>query len=380
MRCWRILGLLLLLAAALSGCGPGKEYTYRIAVIPKGLTHEFWQSIHRGALRAASDLEEQGTPTDIIWDGPLRERDALAQIRIVDRRISTHVNGIVLAPQHSQTMVAPVERAVEQGIPVLIIDSGLDKDVLKKRPDLIVKYVATNNYKGGWLAAEHLLKIIAQDPNHEGDTANLILFRYAVGSESTEQREQGFEDYVAAYQKGDVPAAGGKRLKINWLSNDKYAGATTDSAQREASPLLARLRKQRIDGIFAPNESSADGMLQSLRSMAMARRVRLMGFDSSAPLLDAVRSGDMVGLILQDPYKMGYLGTWTLVRRLKGEDVTDGGREREVSTGEHVITKDNVDTQDTKKLFDPDAQAARPSAELREGNPYRMPQAGKTDR
>src|SRR5208282_2865733 len=88
----------------LTGCIEHKQARYQIAVIPKGMTHEVWQSIHRGAERAAEDLAAQGTPTEIIWDGPLQENDALAQIRIVDHRISTQVDGIVLAPQHSKTM------------------------------------------------------------------------------------------------------------------------------------------------------------------------------------------------------------------------------------------------------------------------------------
>src|SRR5207248_1053265 len=119
------------------------------------LTHQHWQSVLRGAERAATDLKrEQDVHVRIIWDGPLRERDALEQIRIVDRRVSARVDGIVLAPQHSQTMDGPVQRAVEQGIPVVVIDSGLE------RTDLIVKYVATNNYNGGWLAAERLLQVM----------------------------------------------------------------------------------------------------------------------------------------------------------------------------------------------------------------------------
>ena len=110
--------------AAAAGCAPAPP-EYRVVVIPKGLTHEFWQSIHRGAARAGEDLaRELGRPVEVIWDGPLRERDALEQIRIVDRRISTRVDGIVLAPQHSQTLVGPVHRALEQGIPTVVIDSG----------------------------------------------------------------------------------------------------------------------------------------------------------------------------------------------------------------------------------------------------------------
>src|SRR4051794_13544719 len=126
------------LCLALCGCGGSTaDHKYRVAVIPKGLTHEFWQSIRRGADRAAADLKAQdGVAVRIIWDGPLKENDALDQISIVDRQAGTRVSGIVLAPQHSEQMVDPVKRAVDQGIPVVIIDSGL------ARPDLMVKYVS----------------------------------------------------------------------------------------------------------------------------------------------------------------------------------------------------------------------------------------------
>jgi ribose transport system substrate-binding protein len=343
-----VLGCLLGAALTLPGCGGagGPAPKYRIVVIPKGLTHEFWQSIHRGSERAAADLEEQkGIRTQIIWDGPLRESDALAQIRIVDRRISTRVDGIVLAPQHSKTMVPPVKRALAEGIPVVIIDSGL------ARQDLIVKYVATNNYNGGWLAAEHLLKVLRA----EGKPApRLILFRYQIGSESTEQRENGFMDYVErviAAQK----RAGQETVTI--LSDDKYAGATKETASKEATPLLNNLRDQGIDGIFAPNESSASGMLDALRSLGLNKQVHLMGFDSSPPLLHAVENGDVDGLILQDPYKMGYLGVWTLVHHLEGYDVA--AAHKMLSTGEHVITRDNVKKRSTRELFTAELQKQR---------------------
>jgi ribose transport system substrate-binding protein len=384
-----LLGLVgaIVVAVALTLKREPERYDYRVVVIPKGLTHEFWQSIHRGAERAATDLDrEEHVKVEIIWDGPLKENEALAQIRIVDRRISTRVDGIVLAPQHSQTMVAPVERAVEQGIPVVIIDSGLNA------PNLFVKYVATNNYNGGRLAAMHLLDVLAKEGN---EAPNLVLLRYQVGSESTDQREKGFEDYIEqaiAQQK----AAG--KPTITWLSRDKYAGATKDTALKEAKPLLNNLRGKRIDGIFAPNESSASGMLEALRSLEITPRPRLMGFDSSEPLLQAVREGDVDGLILQDPYKMGYLGVWTLVHHLQGYDVAGGARllgatervmnglvepdpfhvgffgvetlipslegcdrdqDKVLGTGEHVITKANVNALSTGELFNPELQSQR---------------------
>src|ERR1700754_3180463 len=103
------------------GCGgPNPQST--IVVIPKGMTHEHWQSVHRGAQRCAEDLASESITVRIIFDGPLRERDAMEQIRIVDRRAATGVSGIVLAPQHSKTMIACVTRAADAGVPVVVID------------------------------------------------------------------------------------------------------------------------------------------------------------------------------------------------------------------------------------------------------------------
>jgi ribose transport system substrate-binding protein len=334
-----------------SGCQRAAP-DYRIAVIPKGMTHEFWQSIHRGAVRAAEDLgASDHIAVDVIWDGPLRERDALAQIRIVDRQISMRVDGIVLAPQHSQTMVAPVRRAVEEKIPVVIIDSGLE------HPEPTVKYVATDNRNGGRLAARRLLETLRS----EGKTSpRLVLFRYAVGSESTEQRENGFLDVIheeIARQK----AAGDKPIDL--VSDNKYAGATKDSAMREAAPLLNQFRdaagNPTIDGIFCCNESSAEGMLDSLRSLRMERIVKLVGFDSGEPLMQGLSEGTIDGLILQDPYRMGYLGAWTVVQYIRGNEVVTQPDLRYLSTGEFVITKGNVNTEATRGLYDAAAQARR---------------------
>jgi ribose transport system substrate-binding protein len=132
---------------------------------------------------------------------------------------------------------------------------------------------------------------------------------------------------------------------------------------REASPLLNQFRdaagNPTIDGIFCCNESSAEGMLDSLRSLGMERKVKLVGFDSGEPLMQAVAEGTIDALILQDPYRMGYLGTWTMVQHLRGYEAVSEPDPHYLSTGEFVITKDNVRTEQTLGLYDKDAQARR---------------------
>lgn len=215
-----------------------KKKQYRVMVIPKGTTHEFWKTIHAGANKAAEDLGN----VEIVWQGPQKEDDRVEQIKLVQNAVAAKVDGIVLAPLDSNALVAPVEKAIAAGIPVVIIDSGLNS---KK----IVSYVATDNYHGGVLAAERLAELL----HGEG---RIILMPYAQGSESTEQREKGFTDTIAKYPK------------IIYLAKDQYAGATSDTAQKTSQSLIARFRDQ-VDGVFCSNESATAGMLRVLRDAGL---------------------------------------------------------------------------------------------------------------
>ena len=124
--------------ASLSGT---KTKKWRVIVIPKGTTHEFWKTLHAGTLKAADELGN----VDVIWQGPQKEDDRVQQIQLVQNAIAAGVDGIVLAPLDARALVDPVEAAVAKGIPVVIFDSALES---KK----MVSYVATNNYNGGVLA------------------------------------------------------------------------------------------------------------------------------------------------------------------------------------------------------------------------------------
>jgi ribose transport system substrate-binding protein len=220
--------------------GP-KAKTWRVMVIPKGTTHEFWKTIHAGARKAATDLGS----VEIIWQGPLKEDDRTKQIDLVETAVAVGVDGIVLAPLDARALVDPVERAIAKGISVVIIDSALESD----RP---AGYVATDNYRGGVLAAQRLGGLMK-------GAGRAILLRYAAGSASTEQREQGFLDTMQKEFPG-----------ITLVSRDQYAGATAAKAQEVAQNLVTRFRGQ-VDGVFCPNESSTNGMLRALEGAGMLR-------------------------------------------------------------------------------------------------------------
>ena len=301
---------------------------YRIAVIPKGMTHVFWKSIHAGAVKAEQELKESGLEVEVIWKGPIKEDDRESQIRVVEDFITRGVSGIVLAPLDDAALRMPVKNAVDYGIPVVIIDSGL------KSQDY-TSFVATDNYIGGRKGGRRLAEIL----DGEG---KVIMLRCHEGAASSTKREQGFLDVL----KEEYP-------KIEVVSSNQYGGATTESAYIASENLLAPLRKPdgglTIDGIFCPNESTTFGMLRALEDSDLAGKVDYVGFDSSDRLVQAMRKGYIKGLVLQDPINMGYLGVKTILAHLQGQKV-----DKQIDTGSMVATPENMDEPKIKNLLEPD--------------------------
>jgi ribose transport system substrate-binding protein len=313
----------ILLAALVTGCGhsgSGKQIT--IAVIPKGTTHEFWKSIHAGAIQASRELSAEGVPVQIIWKGPLREDDREQQVQVVEGFLSQGIQGIVLAPLDDRALVRPVEEARRAGVPTVIIDSGLESDVM-------ISFVATDNRKGGQIAAGRLGELL-------GGRGKVLLLRYAEGSASTAERERGFLERLRSQYPG-----------IELVSSDQYAGPTRETAKRASENLLNRYGRD-LQGIFTPNESSTIGMLLALQDIGMAGKVKFVGFDASAILIDAIRARQLDGVVVQNPMRMGYLGVKTMADHLRGRPV-----ERRIDTGVMLVTAANLDSAATREIVNP---------------------------
>jgi len=318
--------VVLSLSLVFLGCGGGKEKDaasgepgkLTIAVIPKGTTHEFWKSIHAGAIKAVRELGD----VEIIWKGPLKEDDREEQLQIVETFIASKVDAIVLAPLDDRSLVRPVREAKAHGIPTIVIDSDLQGDAH-------VSFVATDNYKGGVLAAERIGELM-------GGKGKLIVLRYQEGSASTTHREQGFLDTIHE-----------KFPEIEILSDNQYAGATTETGYRAAENLLNRFPQ--VDAVFTPNESSTFGFLRALQARGLAGKIIFVGFDSSEKLVEALSKRELLGLVLQNPFRMGYLGVKTAVAYLRGEKV-----DKVIDTGVTLATPENMNDPEIRQLLSPD--------------------------
>jgi len=312
----------LLLFAPLGGCkressGAG---AMRLAVIPKGTTHEFWKSVHAGAVKASEELG-----VEIIWKGPLREDDLKAQIDVVQSFTAQGVSGMVVAPLSDKGLVGAVHQAVGAKIPVVIFDSDLQGHDH-------TSFVATDNFAAGQIAGQEVVRLL-------GGKGNVLVLRYNEGSASTTNRENGFLDIVK------------KSPGLKIVSDNQYGGATTETAFSTSENLLSATKAGEggVDAIFCPNESTTFGMLLALEKTGIAGKLKFVGFDSSAKLVEGLKQGHIHGLVLQNPFKMGYLAVKTLTRHLKGETV-----EPRIDTGATLVTRENLGQPDIEQLVLPD--------------------------
>lgn len=303
-----------------SDATPSGNARLRIAVIPKGTTHEFWKSVHAGAVKAARELD-----VDIVWKGPLKEDDLKGQVDVVQSFTAQKVSGIVLAPLNDKALVSSVNAAIAAKVPVVIFDSALAGGA-------ITSFVATDNRAAGRLAGERMAELLS-------GKGKLILLRYQEGSASTHEREEGFLEAVK------------KHPGLELVSDNQYGGATTETAFAASERVLLSKNAagESALGIFTPNESTTFGMLLALEKAKLAGKAKFVGFDASDKLVQAVRAGEIDALVMQNPFNMGYVSVKTLVTALRGGQV-----EARTDTGAKLVDKANIDTEEIRELVKPD--------------------------
>jgi len=297
----------------------------RIAVLPRSSFFRFWKVYCAGVKQAEQDLLGKGTRVSVQIDAPVHDDDWRLQADIFEKFVRQHVDGIVIAPCHSQVLVEPVEAAAKANIPTVVVDSPLETA-------RIVSFVGTDNRKAGTLAARHM-------GDYLNGRGSVLVLRYQEGSHSTEEREQAFMRHMQqAYPEVVI------------ISPEEYTGSTRDSARRVSERLLAQ-HGNRLQAVFTPNEPSTAGMLMALQISSLIDTVKLFGFDASDLYMDFVRRGKIQALVVQNPFRMGELSVKTLVDRLQGGSVS-----ATIDTGSALVTSKNIDTPEIQMLLNPETR------------------------
>jgi ribose transport system substrate-binding protein len=304
---------LLLAALALVSC---QQRTKKlIGVVPKATSHLFFVSIHAGVDAAAKEFG-----VDIVWNGPREETEYSRQIEIVDSMIARHVDGLAISATDHAALVKPVERVMEAGIPVTVFDSGLDLTGY-------VTFVATDNYAAGQTAARRLAELV----HGKGKVAELM---HKPGGMSTVDRERGFEEVMA------------KEFPAIQIVARQYGMADRAKSRDAAEDILTA--HPGLDGMFASAEANSIGAVQAIQTRGLARKIKLVTFDSSDMHIKALEDGIIDVMLVQDPYRIGYEAVRSLVMKLNGQTPA-----HEIDLKVREIRKSDLGQPDVQALLFP---------------------------
>ncbi|HTP07924.1 MAG TPA: ABC transporter substrate-binding protein [Anaerolineae bacterium] len=284
-----------------------------IPVISKGFQHQFWQAVKMGAENASKDLN-----VDITFEGPETEAMVDKQLEMLQTAIDKHPAAICLAALDSKAAIPLLQKAKDAGIPIVGFDSGVDSDIP-------VATAATDNVAAAAVAADHM----AQAIGGAGEVAVLV---HDQTSRTGIDRRDGFVNQI----KNKYP-------NITIVDVEYGAGDALKSTDIAKAVIAAH---PNLKGYFGANEGSMKGVMNAVHESGKDGKIVQIGYDAGQQLLDAIRSGVVLGAITQDPVGIGYKCVDTALKASKGQSVP-----KNIDTGFHWYDKSNIDDPQLQPLL-----------------------------
>lgn len=329
-----ILLLSMLLVGALAACQPstddpngngngGDDDVFEITVIIKATDSNYWQTVLLGAQAAAAD--SNGT-IRVTTAGPTSETDIGEQVTILENAITAGPDGIVIASISSDATVPAVEDAVGRGIPVVTVDNRLNTDAYSQ-------HLATNHYDAAAGAAEAMAQKWADD-GVDPVGKKVVVLSADSGSAVNQARTNGFIDKITELVPEIV------------VLETQYADNDIGRAQDILDNLI--IANPDLIGVFGDNNHMGNGIANSIEQNNKGDDIVSFAFDSDDTAIAAIRNGVLTGIVVQDPFGMGYDGVLAAVEVAKGNSVT-----KDVVAATTLVTIENIDEPDVQKLLYP---------------------------
>jgi ribose transport system substrate-binding protein len=308
-----ILSVTALIAGACSTAGssaaPGSaaagEKPY-IPVISKGFQHQFWQAVKKGA-----EDEAVKQNVTITFEGPENESQVDKQLEMLQAALDKHPQAICLAALDSQAAIPLLQKAKDDGIPVVGFDSGVDSDIP-------VATAATDNVAAAALAADKMAEAI-------GGSGKVGVIIHDQTSRTGIDRGTGFLNQMKE-KYPDIEIIGPQ-----YGGGDQLKSTDLAKAMIQANP--------DIKGFFGANEGSAIGVVNAVNELNLVGKLTVIGYDSGQAQIDAINSGLMLGAVQQNPIGIGAKCVEAAVKAINGETV-----EKNIDTGFLWADKTNIDS------------------------------------
>ncbi len=298
---------------AMAAQSPGAAAApHRITYI-MGLTgNPFYTTVGCGATEAAKRL---GVDLDI--QGPPQYQPAL-QMRVLDAVIAAHPEGIMFVSTDPVALNPTLLQAKSAGIKIMSIDGDL-QDM-----SIALANIQSDNMDGGVQAAKALAVAI-------DDKGTVMALENSPAAVVSQQRLQGFETEIK------------KHPGITYLGVQFSANQTAKAASLVTSTVAAH---PDLNGIFTITTNNTEGAATGVREAGGIGRIKIVGFDTSDPIVQDIKEGIVTADVVQYPYKVGQLGLQMMVDALDGKPV-----EREVHTPFVIATKANVETPEVQQFI-----------------------------
>ncbi len=303
-----------LTAAACGGssdAGGGGDQPY-IAIVSKGFQHQFWQAVKQGAEQEAA---KQGVR--ISFEGPASESEVEAQVNMLQNALGRQPDVLGFAALDSRASAPLLQQARSSNIPVIAFDSGVDSDIP-------LTTAATDNKAAAAEAAKHMAEAL-------GGTGKVGLVVHDQTSRTGQDRRDGFLEWMR------TNAPGIQVLDPQYGGGDQAKSADITKAIIASNPDLK--------GIYAANEGSAIGVLRGVAESGKTG-LTVIGFDSGAGQIQAIKNGQMLGAVTQDPIGMGKALVDSAVKAIRGEQLP-----KSIDTGFYWYDKSNIDSAQIQPLL-----------------------------
>jgi ribose transport system substrate-binding protein len=256
------------------------ESGMRIAVVSKGTKGQFWNMVHEGMESAINAINEAyGLQKDdkitMTFEGPDDEQLVEDQINILDAVLAENPDVVCISAGDVSSCQAQLETAQENGIPVIVFDSNVVDT------DLVTAFRATDNEEVGREAGEAMAAAL------EGE-GKVLVFSAQEKTESIQNRVKGFTDVLEEYPEIEI-------------ENIYYSDQVEDMT---AAMTEALEEYPDVAGVFCTNADSAELYL-SLDG-DLRENIRLVGVDATTKQQEAIKNGEEVCAISQDPLTLGY--------------------------------------------------------------------------
>lgn len=283
-----------------------------IVFVPKSTSATFYLFLVKGAQDRAKELGYE-----IDYQGPSNEADMNTQVDLVRNLTAKKPAGILLAALDSKALIPAVESAIKAGVPVAMVDSGIDSDAPYGS-------ITCDNYQGGYDAGLEMAKILGE----KGLVANLGIQAGSVSS----QRSVGFNDAIKKFPNMKV-------LPVQWTNADAATSMNIATDLLTGNPTLA--------GFFSACAPTAVGIAQAVKAKGVDKKVKIVTFDPSPEILGMFEDGTISAIIAQDPYQMGYQGVSVIDKVIKKQPID----KKKIELPPVLITKANYKSPEVQKLL-----------------------------